>query len=61
MSLLRGLLLIACLAILQAATALLAITRLAVGGKRAEETGTALPVGHTATPVASRLNPEARE
>ncbi|NIA68735.1 MFS transporter [Pelagibius litoralis] len=50
-----------CLAILQAATALLALYRLALGEKRAEDTGTALPVGHAATPVASRLNPEARE
>ncbi|WP_193367480.1 MFS transporter [Pelagibius marinus] len=50
-----------CLALLQGATALLAVTRLVTGGKRATETGTALPVGHAATPVASRLNPEAQE
>lgn len=50
-----------CLAILQAATALLALLRLAIGGKPVTETGTALPVGHAATPVASRLNPDARE
>lgn len=50
-----------CLAVLQAATAILAVTRLALGTRPVAETGTALPVGHTATPVASRLNPEARE
>jgi len=50
-----------CLAVLQAATALLAATRLALGAQRAQEPGTALPVGHAATPVASRLNPEAQE
>ena len=50
-----------CLAVLQAATAVLAVTRLALGTRPVAETGTALPVGHTATPVASRLNPEARE
>ncbi len=50
-----------CLTTLQAATALLALLRLATGGKPATETGTALPVGHAATPVASRLNPDARE
>ena len=50
-----------CLALLQGATALLALYRLALGKKRTAETGTALPVGHAATPVASRLNPEARE
>lgn len=50
-----------CLAVLQAATAVLAVTRLALGRRPVAETGTALPVGHTATPVASRLNPEARE
>ncbi|WP_422365269.1 hypothetical protein [Pelagibius sp.] len=50
-----------CLATLQAATALLALLRLATGGKPATETGTALPVGHAATPVASRLNPDAQE
>ena len=50
-----------CLAVLQAATAILAMTRLALGTRPVAETGTALPVGHTATPVASRLNPEARE
>ena len=53
--------LFACLALLQGATALLAVYRLVSGEKRAEETGTALPVGHAATAVASRLNPEARE
>lgn len=50
-----------CLALIQGATALLALYRLALGEKRIVETGTALPVGHAATPVASRLNPEARE
>src|SRR3546814_642624 len=49
-----------CLAVLQGATAALALYRL-VAGEKPEETGTALPVGHTATAVASRLNPEARE
>jgi predicted MFS family arabinose efflux permease len=53
--------LFACLALLQGATALLAVYRLVAGEKRAAETGTALPVGHAATAVASRLNPEARE
>jgi MFS family permease len=53
--------LFACLALLQGATAALALSRLVAGEKRAAETGTALPVGHAATPVASRLNPEARE
>ncbi len=50
-----------CLALLQGATALLAVFRLVAGEKRAAETGIALPVGHAATPVASRLNPEAHE
>ena len=50
-----------CLALLQGATGLLALYRLLAGEKRAAETGTALPVGHAATAVASRLNPEARE
>jgi len=50
-----------CLALLQGATALLAVYRLVAGEKRATETGTALPVGHAATPVASRLNPEAHK
>ena len=49
-----------CLALLQGATAALALYRL-VAGEKPTETGTALPVGHAATPVASRLNPEARE
>ncbi len=53
--------LFACLALLQGVTAALALYRLVAGEKRAAETGTALPVGHAATPVASRLNPEARE
>jgi MFS family permease len=53
--------LFACLALLQGATAALALYRRVAGEKRAAETGTALPVGHAATPVASRLNPEARE
>lgn len=52
--------LFACLALLQGVTAALALYRLVVGEKPAE-TGTALPVGHAATPIASRLNPEARE
>lgn len=50
-----------CLALLQAVTLALALYRLAAGEKRAAETGTALPVGHAATAVASRLNPEAQE
>jgi MFS family permease len=50
-----------CLALLQAATAVLALYRLLVGETRAADTGTALPLGHAATAVASRLNPEARE
>src|SRR3546814_12470091 len=49
-----------CLAVLQGATAALALYRL-VAGEKTEETGTALPVGHTATAVASRLNPEGSE
>ena len=49
-----------CLALLQGATVLLTLYRL-VAGERPAETGTALPVGHAATAVASRLNPEARE
>lgn len=49
-----------CLALLQGATAALALYRL-VAGEKPAETGTALPVGHAATPIASRLNPEARE
>lgn len=49
-----------CLAVLQGATGLLALYRL-VAGEKAAETGIALPVGHAATPVASRLNPEAHE
>ena len=53
--------LFACLALLQGVTAALALYRLIAGEKRAAETGTALPVGHAATAVASRLNPEARE
>jgi len=53
--------LFACLALLQGVTAALALYRLVAGEKRAAETGTALPVGHAATAVASRLNPEARE
>jgi len=52
--------LFACLALLQGATGVLALYRL-VAGERPAETGTALPVGHAATAVASRLNPEARE
>jgi len=52
--------LFACLAVLQGVTAVLALYRL-VAGEKPAETGTALPVGHAATPVASRLNPEARE
>jgi MFS family permease len=52
--------LFACLALLQGATGVLALYRLVVG-ERPAETGTALPVGHAATAVASRLNPEARE
>src|SRR3546814_18615991 len=39
-----------CLAVLQGATAALALYRL-VAGEKPEETGTALPVGHTATAV----------
>jgi MFS family permease len=50
-----------CLALLQASTAVLALYRLLAGETRAADTGTALPVGHAATAVASRLNPEARE
>ncbi len=50
-----------CLALLQGLTGGLAAWRLVAGEKRAAEPGTALPVGHAATPVASRLNPEARE
>jgi MFS family permease len=50
-----------CLALLQGATGVLAAYRLVAGEKRAAETGTALPVGHAATAVASRLNPEAQE
>jgi MFS family permease len=50
-----------CLALVQGITGLLAAWRLIAGEKRAAETGTALPVGHAATPVASRLNPDARE
>ena len=53
--------LFACLALLQGLTAALALYRLVAGEKRAAETGTALPMGHAATAVASRLNPEARE
>lgn len=52
--------LFACLALLQGLTALLALYRL-VAGEKPAETGTALPMGHAATAVASRLNPEARE
>lgn len=52
--------LFACLALLQGTTAVLALYRL-IAGEKPEETGTALPMGHAATAVASRLNPEARE
>jgi len=50
-----------CLALLQVLTGTVAAYRLVAGEKRAAETGTALPMGHSATAVASRLNPEARE
>lgn len=52
--------LFACLALLQGLTVTLALYRMAVGEKPME-TGTARPVGHAATPLATRLNPEAQE
>ena len=49
------------LAGVQAATGGVALARLMAGGRVAAAPGPAAPVSHAATPVATRLNPEAQE